>query len=135
MDTDLSVVLARDKGEWGEVEVGKGGYGDGNKLCLGWQSHDAVCRWHFVVLYTCNLYGFVNQCHPNQEYIDCFTTLSTLITVILVGLCWYGSNCGNGKNYIILWLSVIQIVSLCPCAMTFTIVSSLFLPPKVKENG
>lgn len=44
--------------------LGKGRInGDRNRLCFGWWVHYAVCREYFVVLYTWNLYGFLNLCH------------------------------------------------------------------------
>lgn len=40
-----SIPIARGKGGWGEVEVGKVGInGDRKRLDFGWLAHDAVCR-------------------------------------------------------------------------------------------
>ena len=31
-----------------------------------WWEHGSVCRWCVTELYTWNLDGFINQCHPNK---------------------------------------------------------------------
>ena len=41
---------------------------DGKRLFLGRWTHDVVCRWCFIELYTWNLYGFVKQYHPNNLF-------------------------------------------------------------------
>ena len=52
------------EGGWEEAEVGKEGRNrHGKRLDFGWWVHYAVSRC-LIELYTWNLYGFINQSHP-----------------------------------------------------------------------
>ena len=60
-----SMVIARGKGSWGGESEQKW-VNWGPKETLLWAMNAQAFRWCFIDLYTWNLYGFVNQCHPNK---------------------------------------------------------------------
>ena len=65
IDTDNSMVVGRGKGDAGRCKKAERGSMGTERYFRRW-ARDALCRWCFVELYAWNLYGFVNQCHPNK---------------------------------------------------------------------
>ena len=66
IDTDKSMVVTRGKGG-GWVVKGKGGqiYGDKRQFDRGWWVHNAIHRSCVIEMYILNLYGLIDQCHPD----------------------------------------------------------------------
>ena len=57
--------------------------GDGQRLDLGWWTHNTVYRSCVVGLCTWNLYNFANQCHPTKFNKEEKITKTNLFTLLI----------------------------------------------------